>query len=94
MAPGYAPLFGFASLRRVRSHSKIQKALLRGGTPADPVILEHAGDIFYGAGEKKKALEYWKRALEFYSPDVDPERVLSKIHQAEQGKKSGAEEKK
>ncbi len=77
-----------------KAREYIQKALLRGGTPADPVILEHAGDIFYGAGEKKKALEYWKRALEFYSPDVDPERVLSKILQAEQGRKSGAEEKK
>lgn len=57
----------------------IQKALTAGGEPADPVILDHAGDIFSATGEKQKALEFWKRSLEYFSPDVDPARVLEKI---------------
>ena len=35
---------------------------LKNGTDSSSVVLEHAGDIYYMTGDKKKSLEYWKKA--------------------------------
>lgn len=39
----------------------IEQALKNGGDSSQ-VVLEHCGDIYYKLGNKKKALEYWKKA--------------------------------
>ena len=39
----------------------IEQALKNGGEKSQ-VILEHCGDVYYKLGDKKKALEYWKKA--------------------------------
>ena len=39
----------------------IEQALKNSGDSSQ-VILEHCGDIFYKLGDKKKAVEYWKKA--------------------------------
>ncbi|MCD8165609.1 MAG: tetratricopeptide repeat protein [Bacteroides sp.] len=41
-------------------------AMKNGGEESD-VVVEHAGDIYYMTGDKEKALEYWKQALEMGS---------------------------
>ena len=35
------------------------------------VLLEHAGDIYYHAGEKEKAVDFWQQALERASDDSE-----------------------
>jgi predicted negative regulator of RcsB-dependent stress response len=44
---------------------------------ADPVILDHAGDIFLAIGAEKLAKSYWLRALNA-APD-DAERIRAKV---------------
>lgn len=44
----------------------IDNAMKNGGDKSD-VVVEHCGDIYYMNGEKEKALEYWKQALEMGS---------------------------
>ena len=39
----------------------IEQALKNGGEKSQ-VILEHCGDIYYKLGDRKKALDYWKKA--------------------------------
>ena len=52
------------------------------------VLLEHAGDIYYMAGQKEKALEYWKKAdakpvekNEEAPSEKDKQRLKQKIAQ-------------
>jgi tetratricopeptide (TPR) repeat protein len=45
----------------------------------DPVILDHAGDIFLALGEVEKALQYWREAAMWYSADLDPAKLEEKI---------------
>ena len=40
-------------------------------TDTSAVLLEHAGDIYYQAGEAAQALEYWRQALEQAEKDDD-----------------------
>lgn len=43
------------------------------------VMLEHAGDIYYQAGHKEKAVEFWQKALDSYdeeATDVTDKQVL------------------
>ena len=35
------------------------------------VLLEHAGDIYFHAGEKEKAVDFWQQALERASDDSE-----------------------
>lgn len=42
------------------------------------VLTEHAGDIYYMCGEKSKALEFWKEALELSNKDEDNESGRTK----------------
>ncbi|MCD8262046.1 MAG: tetratricopeptide repeat protein [Bacteroides sp.] len=44
----------------------IDDAMKNGGEESD-VVVEHAGDIYCMTGDKEKALEYWKQALEMGS---------------------------
>ena len=53
------------------------------GESVDSVILDHAGDIYNKLGDKKKALHYWRKALEVYSEELDPLNVFKKIGEAE-----------
>ncbi len=55
------------------------------GESADSVILDHAGDIYNALGDRKKALAFWRKALNFYSEELDPLKVLMKIENAEHG---------
>ena len=55
------------------------------GESADSVILDHAGDIYNALGNRKKALAFWRKALNFYSEELDPLKVLMKIENAEHG---------
>ena len=45
----------------------------------DPVIADHAADIFHALKEYKKAVEYGYKALEYYSSEVDAVKVMNKI---------------
>lgn len=49
----------------------------------DPVIADHAADIFYALKDYEKAVEYWYKALEYYSAEVDAEKVMNKIRTTE-----------
>jgi tetratricopeptide (TPR) repeat protein len=44
---------------------------LENDTDASAVLLEHAGDIYYHAGEKEQAVEFWQKALERASADSE-----------------------
>ncbi|MBP5182456.1 MAG: hypothetical protein J6331_05455, partial [Lentisphaeria bacterium] len=59
----------------------ILKALEKAEDPEapDPVILDHAGDIFFALGEKVRAREFWERSLNTYSRELDVEKVLDKL---------------
>ena len=46
----------------------------------DAVILDHAGDIYFAAGNKAKAVQYWEKALSFnLEGEVDSAKLRSKI---------------
>ncbi len=53
---------------------------LQNDTDSAAVLLEHAGDIYYQAGEPEKAIDLWKKSLERASDDSeivgDRKRVL------------------
>lgn len=51
--------------------------------PPDPVIADHAGDIYFALGDRENALKYWKLALESISIDVDRKRIEEKIRKCE-----------
>ncbi len=72
-------------LFRRKEYSKaqeyIRKALAASPSSPDPVILDHAGDIYSALGDRKKAAEFWKRALETYSPELDTGNVLRKLRE-------------
>ena len=53
------------------------------GETADSVILDHAGDIYNALGDRKKAVSFWKQALNVYSEELDPLKVLNKMENAE-----------
>lgn len=63
----------------------IEKAisLTRAGEKTDSLIYDHAGDIYFAAGKKEKALAYWKKAASCYSPEYDLVSILAKIRKAE-----------
>ena len=44
----------------------------------DPLIYEHAGDIFHKKGDKKQAKKYWQKALSTGSPNK--EKILDKMN--------------
>lgn len=67
-----------------RAWEFIEKAMKKAGKgPVDPVILDHAGDIRLMLDDEKGALRFWKRALENYSIELDTDKVLEKIRNAE-----------
>jgi tetratricopeptide (TPR) repeat protein len=53
-------------------------------TDTSAVMLEHAGDIYYNAGDKEKALELWREALrragqaDRQNADEDRRKILTK----------------
>ena len=55
------------------------------GETADSVILDHAGDIDNALGDRTKAVFFWKQALNVYSEELDPLKVLNKMENAERG---------
>jgi len=57
----------------------IERCLKLEGDLPDPVIADHAGDIFLKAGELPRALALWRLAAELHSDDVDPDAVREKI---------------
>lgn len=76
------------ALYRAKDYSRawefIEKAMKKTGKgPVDPVILDHAGDIRLMLDDEKGALRFWKRALENYSIELDTDKVLEKIRNAE-----------
>ena len=76
------------ALYRAKDYSRawefIEKAMKKAGKgPVDPVILDHAGDIRLMLDDEKGALRLWKRALENYSIELDTDKVLEKIRNAE-----------
>lgn len=76
------------ALYRAKDYSRawefIEKAMKKTEKgPVDPVILDHAGDIRLMLDDEKGALRFWKRALENYSIELDTDKVLEKIRNAE-----------
>jgi lipopolysaccharide biosynthesis regulator YciM len=57
----------------------INKALFIDKHDLDPVICDHAGDIFHAVGNMKKAVYYWNIALQTYSPDLDYTKLEDKL---------------
>ena len=58
---------------------------LKNDTDSSSVMLEHAGDIYYKAGHKDKALEFWQKALECFDDEAsdagNKELLIRKIKQ-------------
>jgi tetratricopeptide (TPR) repeat protein len=61
----------------------IEKAISRDGEYPNAVLADHAGDIFYALGNKQKALHYWNLALKIFSLDLDANKTINKIKDAE-----------
>ena len=57
----------------------IEKAVSLDGKYPHAVLADHAGDIFYALGNKKKALYYWNLALKIFSLDLDTNKTQKKI---------------
>ena len=57
----------------------IEKAISLDGKYPHAVLADHAGDIFYALGNKKKALYYWNLALKVFSFDLDTNKTINKI---------------
>ena len=82
----YAYLDSLAWVKfRKKEYKKAKEIILKalekaeGPEAPDPVILDHAGDIFLALGEKVRAREYFERSLATYSPELDVEKVLEKL---------------
>ena len=58
----------------------VQKAIAGDSPAPDAVIADHAGDIYLALGDKAKAVEFWKMALETESEDLDRQKVMDKIN--------------
>lgn len=57
----------------------------------DPVLFDHAGDIFLASGDRAEACRYWRKALKALEEDgdadeVSPDDVRNKIRKANEGK--------
>jgi tetratricopeptide (TPR) repeat protein len=61
----------------------IEKAIVIDSPLPDAVLLDHAGDINAAAGNKKKAVELWKKALTTYNEDLDRGATRKKIAEIE-----------
>ena len=59
--------------------SWIRLALFHTGNAADFTLLDHAGDIALAAGDQVAARDYWMRALEMASGEVDRAIIEDKI---------------
>jgi tetratricopeptide (TPR) repeat protein len=57
----------------------IEKAISKEGKYPNAILADHAGDIFYALGNKKKALYYWNLALKIFSFDLDKDKTQKKI---------------
>jgi len=55
---------------RYEEAKAIMDLALQNGGEGEAVLLEHYGDILWKVGEKKRALEYWKKAQALDSSDV------------------------
>lgn len=73
----------YRSARFEQAAAYIARAIVADGDAPDPVILDHAGDIYAALGAKEKAVEYWRRALAFFSLELDAGLIESKINRAE-----------
>jgi Tfp pilus assembly protein PilF len=65
--PTYLDTYGWVLyVQQAYSMAKIylEKAVNYSGDSVSEEVLEHYGDVLYQTGEKEKALEYWKKALE------------------------------
>ena len=75
----------FEKGRYTEARIYIEQAMKNGGDSSQ-VIVEHCGDIYYKLGEKDKALELWKKALNIEaSPDDGstprPEKEIKRLKQ-------------
>ena len=75
----------FEKGRYTEARIYIEQAMENGGDSSQ-VIVEHCGDIYYKLGEKDKALELWKKALNLEaSPDDGstprPEKEIKRLKQ-------------
>jgi len=57
----------------------IEKAMLQDGKYSNAILADHAGDIFYALGNKKKATHYWGLALKVFSYDLDRKKTIKKL---------------
>ena len=57
----------------------IKKAIAQEGKYPNAILADHAGDIYYALGDKKRALYYWKLALKIFSLDLDKGKTIKKI---------------
>ncbi|NOY80910.1 MAG: tetratricopeptide repeat protein [Kiritimatiellaeota bacterium] len=70
----------------------MNRCLRLGGDEADPIILEHAGDIYAANGCPLLARRFWWEAIEAGVNDRDAERMRGKMKKAAQA--NGEEKKK
>ncbi len=74
-------LYRLGDFREAKKY--IDKAVKKSGKELNPVIAEHAGDIYFALRMYERASSYWKRAVRTHSPEVDPATVKAKIDKAE-----------
>lgn len=85
------------TLYKLKEYEEAKKYILRSlelykkQGKEDAVLLSHAGDIFFAAGDKKQACEYWKRAIQKFNPktnseDIDVKELQRKIDSVNKGK--------
>ena len=58
---------------------KIINKLLENKIIPKAVVFEHAGDIYLAAGQTKKAISAYKKALNIYSPSLDYKKLNTKL---------------
>lgn len=75
-------LYRRGDFRKARKY--IDKAIKKSGQELNPVIADHAGDIYFQLRMYERAVGYWKRAIRSHSPEIDPPEIKAKIDKAEQ----------
>lgn len=57
----------------------ILKAIEKAGKNVDVVLYDHAGDISCALKKKEQAIQYWHKALNTYSSELDAAKIVQKI---------------
>ncbi len=74
-------LYRRGDLKGARNY--IEQSIRATGNEPDPVIADHAGDIYAAMHHYVRAVRYWEKALRSGGNNIDPDKIRRKIKAAE-----------